>query len=113
MSAKSEIVPTASSGETRASLRKAFSDIFRRLRKGGSSLASICTIFFVAFLFVWPAHATDPVDVDPDPDTQTVTTPIVVEDLSQVDPLTMPPGHYVILVVVEDGPDEIYELFVP
>lgn len=70
-------------------------------------LRSMLKIGLVALLVQSPIYATDPIEVDPDPD---ITTTIVVEDSAEVNPESLPPGRYMIIVVDEDGSREAYEI---
>ena len=67
----------------------------------------------LAILVQGPTFATDPIDVDPDPDFTQGTTMIVVDSTDDLDLGSLPAGHYVIVVVAEDGSQSTFEIEVP
>ena len=66
----------------------------------------------LVLLISGPVHGTDPIDVDPDPDGMPVSVTLHVRDLDSIDWNSLPAGHYVIVVEVDGGPDEIHEIWV-
>ena len=77
---------------------------------GGDRTALVGEVDGQALLVGGPAWATDPMDVDPDPDG--APTLLYVEESESVDAGSLPPGHYVVIVRIDDAPDETYELWV-
>ena len=78
-----------------------------KLGRGRSWLA----VALLALLFQSPVWATEPIAVDPDPDF-TSTTTIYVDASEKLDIASLAPGHYVIVVVAEDGSQQSFEIWV-
>lgn len=65
----------------------------------------------VLLLLAGPVRATELEEVDPDPDSALVL--LVVSEREAVDPMTLEPGHYLVIVVAAEGAEWIYEIVVP
>lgn len=69
-------------------------------------------IGLLALLFQNPIWATDPIAVDPDPDFTSTSTTIYVDASEPLDVASLAPGHYVIVVIAEDGVEQSFEVWV-
>lgn len=79
--------------------------LFRR------SLA-LLQIGMVAMLMQSPVWATDPIDVDPDPDFASNPVTITIDASDQLDIDSLAPGHYLIVVIADDGSEHSFEVWV-
>lgn len=82
----------------------------RRFRR----VLALIQIGLVALLTQAPAFATDPTDADPDPDysSSSTTTTLVFYGMDEVDVSGLPPGHYVIIVIDENGASHTFKIYV-
>lgn len=72
---------------------------------------ALAQLALVTLLASGPAWATDPIDVDPDPDgAPSSMTVLYVDESESIDVGSLAPGHYQVVVLGENGPEEIYEL---
>ena len=87
----------------------------RKNHKSGRLVSILLALQICLMVLLVPGSvfATEPVDLDPDPDTPPPTNGSAVfvhEEEEQDLKRSLPPGHYVITVLEEDGGHRTYEI---
>lgn len=73
--------------------------------------AFLLLIFCLTLLLIpSTAYGTEPIDLDPDPDFTSPMVTIVVQHAADLDIGSLPPGHYLIIVIDEEGRRYSYEI---